>query len=599
LRLLGVVLVAALLAGCAGSTGRDLRPREAEALLPITSRGPAQPDARFALPDPRVGRVQIRIQPDWYGPRQVRLRCDGRALLWTADRPVPLPPGTTRGALLSGGEGAVLHWTPDSGDCTLRWGRDEVLTLTPETTMTPALATLALRDDVCPASAIRAGNPLADAFLADTGMMTTCPFSVTGSSRFLVDGVEALNARMAALLGRPLSRAELLSGDPNLPLDFSQAPDLELIMVSSLNFRADFQAALLARALAYHANRGTPVRIMMSATLVHGRDQDFLTDLAARHPSIQLQFYTWQQDAPGRNIDRLQRSQHTKIFLTLSADPDATRVIVGGRNLHDGYFFDRPFDLTEWPALRDHVEERLWARGYFSIFEDLDVELRDTAFVRAIAAQALAYWHRDTRSVTPLGPAQLAPPRSDNGQGPLMRHAISLPWSDDRGLQRWVVEMIDAARSDIVIVSEFFFPPDAILEALLRAEARGVRVRVLLQLGSPEPTDVVIRPLNIMSAARWGDRFSFFAYRGPAQLLHVKMLVIDRELSLVGSANFNRRSYVHDSENVLAILDRETAEHLLRAAERLIAASAPIPHGQPVPALGPLIESWPWLHDLL
>jgi phosphatidylserine/phosphatidylglycerophosphate/cardiolipin synthase-like enzyme len=311
-----------------------------------------------------------------------------------------------------------------------------------------------------------------------------------------------------------------------------------------------------------------------------------------------VQFYTWNQDRPGRELARVQRSQHTKFFLTLSADPDATRVILGGRNLHDGYFFDRPFDLTAWPELRDHVEERLWARGYFSIFEDLDVELHDPDFVRAIAAQALAYWHRDARSLAPLGPAQIAPAVVPNGRGPLMRHAISLPWADDRGLQRWVVEMIDAAREDIVIVSEFFFPPDPILEALLRAEARGVEVRILVQMGSPEPTDFVIRPLNTMSAARGGDRFSCFAYSGPAQLLHMKILVVDHELSLVGSANFNRRSYVHDSENVLAMLDRDAAARLLRAANRLIAASTPIPPGQPTPPVGPLVESWPWLYDL-
>ncbi|MCU4652656.1 phosphatidylserine/phosphatidylglycerophosphate/cardiolipin synthase family protein [Roseibacterium sp. SDUM158016] len=426
-------------------------------------------------------------------------------------------------------------------------------------------------------------------------MMTTCAFSATTPPRLLSDGVDALNARMAALLGRPLPRAALLSGDPNLPLDFSDAPDLDLVVISSLNFRADFQSALLTRALAYHAQRGTPVRILVSATLVRGRDRAFLTEFAARYPSVQLQFYVWRQDRPGRAVDRLQRAQHTKFFLTLSPDPGATRVILGGRNLHDGYFFDRPFDLTRWPALRDHIEERLWQRGYFSIFEDLDVEIRDPAMARSIAAQAVAYWHRDAQSLAPLGPARIGPEPSIAGAGAQMRHAISLPWEDGRGLERWVAAMIDAARQDITIVSEFFYPPDRILDALLRAEARGVRVRILFQLGSPEPSDVVVRPLNSLSVSRWGDRFEFFAYRGPAQLLHVKILVIDGALSVLGSSNFNQRSYLHDSENVLAVLDRRFARQVMDLADDLIASSEPIPPGQPTPRLGQLIERLPWV----
>ena len=179
-----------------------------------------------------------------------------------------------------------------------------------------------------------------------------------------------------------------------------------------------------------------------------------------------------------------------------------------------------------------------------------------------------------------------------------MRHSVSLPWSDGRALESWIVEMIDSAREDITIVSEFFYPPDQILHALLRAEARGVRVRIVFQLGSPEPSHFVIQQLNSASASRWGERFSFFAYDGPAQIMHAKIMVVDGELSLVGSSNFNRRSYIHDSENVLAILDRDTADRLLRLAELLIEASNSVPPGQVVPRIGEFVESWPRLHDL-
>lgn len=541
--------------------------------------------------------MAVRIAPEWDGPRQVQVQCEGRALLTVDDLRLPLPADTARSAVLSR-DGAVLDWTPASGNCVVTWGRGHSVSLRPETTSAPGLSAMAFGQQACPLPDIATGTPLARAFLAETGMMTTCAFSASAPPRFLSDGTQALNARLETLTGRPLPPAALLSGDPSLALDFSHAPDLDLIMITSLNFRADFQAALLAQALVYHAARGTPVRIMVSAALVRGRDRAFLTELAARHPAIQVQLYNWRQDRPGGGINWIHRAQHTKFFLTLSSDPAATRVIIGGRNLHDGYFFDRPFDLTAWPTLRDHVQERLWERGYFSIFEDLDIELRDPAFVRAIAAQALAYWHRDAQSLAPLGPAQVVPTSPPNGAGTLMRHSVSLPWSDGQGLENWAVEMIDAARDDITIVSQFFSPPDRIVDALLRADARGVRVRIVFQIGSPEPSNVVVEPLNTLAVSSWGDRFSFFAYGGPAQILHSKIMVVDGELSLVGSANFNRRSFVHDSENVLAILDRDAADELLRLAERLIDASTPVLPGQPVPRIGELVASWPRIYDL-
>ncbi|MBT8411643.1 MAG: phosphatidylserine/phosphatidylglycerophosphate/cardiolipin synthase family protein [Octadecabacter sp.] len=519
-------------------------------------------------------------------------------MLTTSKDRLHLSAGIRRTALLSRDEDAVLYWTPESGGCVLSWGEGQSVRLLPETQSVPSLSALALSEEACPVPDIPSANPLARALISDSGMMTTCAFSLAKPPQLLSDGVDALNARLEALTGRPLSRAALLSGDPTLALDFSDAPDLDLIMITSLNFRADYQAAVLAQALAYHAERGTPVRIMVSASLVQGRDRDFLTDLAARYPSIQLQFYIWRQNMPGKVGAAIHRAQHTKFFLTLSKDPDTSRVIIGGRNLHDGYFFEHPFDLTAWPMLRDHVQEGLWERGYFAIFEDVDIELRDPAFVRAIASQALAYWYRDAQSMVPLGSAQVAPANAVNGSGPLMRHSISFPWSDGRGLEDWVVEMIDASRQDITIVSEFFSPPDRILDALLRAQARGVTVRIVYQIGSPEPSNWLIKPLNTLSAARWGDRFTFYAYDGPAQILHAKIMVVDGALSLMGSSNFNRRSFAHDSENVLAILDHDSAQMLLRLAERLISASNPVPPGQPVPRIGAFIESWPILHDL-
>jgi cardiolipin synthase len=67
----------------------------------------------------------------------------------------------------------------------------------------------------------------------------------------------------------------------------------------------------------------------------------------------------------------------------------------------------------------------------------------------------------------------------------------------------------------------------------------------------------------------WGDllaagvRFHLF----DPTLYHTKVLVIDRQFVSVGSTNFDNRSFLHNDENNVNILDSTFAEVMLRQFE--------------------------------
>ncbi|WP_025310480.1 phospholipase D-like domain-containing protein [Roseicyclus elongatus] len=574
------------MSGTAPSVGRL-----AEAALPLTTDGPALADARFALPDPGAREVRLDFVPQWSGPRLVRLQCEGRGMFIAGDRQVPLSANRARAALVTADAPAALHWRPETGACTVQVGHAAPIHLSPETEVAPQLSRLALRADDCPAGPVAAGDPLAALLQADHGMVGSCVLPA-GETRLLLDGIEALQARLAALLGYTVPRAALLQGNPDMALDFSRAPDLDLIAISSLFLRADVQGSLIGRALEHHARQGAEIRIAVNEALSRGLDRAFLDRLAARFPRVQVQYFTWPAPRLGDTTETLHRVHHAKVFLTLGADPAASRAIIGGRNLHDGYFYNEPFDLSAWPDLQDYTDLNWFREHFFVIFEDLDVELRDPAMVQSIAAQTLAFWHRDARTLAEMAPATVAPPRPPHVGEPMMRHFISRPWADGGALERAYVNMIDAARDDILIFSEFFYPPPSIEAALVRAAARGVRVRVVVMLTSPEISERFVTALTGASVARHAGRFEFYAYQGSAQLMHVKMLVIDHRLSVTGSVNFNRRTYYHDTENLLVALDPGFAARLERLADGLIAQGEPQAPGQPVPWLAPVLQSW-------
>jgi len=128
---------------------------------------------------------------------------------------------------------------------------------------------------------------------------------------------------------------------------------------------------------------------------------------------------------------------------------------------------------------------------------------------------------------------------------------------------------IQAARASVRIANAYFLPDTDLRRALSRAAERGVRVQVIV----PKDSDVRI----VYHASRYvydellvaGVEIHEFV--GP--MMHAKAAVIDGEWATVGSFNLDHRSFRHNLEAGVQVLDRDFAATLDAQFERDLASS--------------------------
>ncbi|GAB4259693.1 MAG: hypothetical protein Kow0013_02610 [Pararhodobacter sp.] len=571
----------------------DARVPHPMAYLVLTRAGPAegQTDAFFAQGADGVASLTFLSRDR--GRLRLVATCERPARIRPYERPLSPPAWTAPGHPLvfdlepRERRQTVLDLAPGAGGCALTVNRDTphayTLSLRPEVEALPRIARIDAALPACVPGI--AGDPLVRAFLATGAMSATCPVPL-GAIRALPDGLDALNARVEALTGRALSRAALESGDADMPLDWSRAPQLDLIYVNYLNLNADFAGYLMARMLAFHAARGTIVRILVSSIMLTETDRRLFEGLAARFPTVQIQPYLFPAEAAEGlegQLGRLHRVTHVKLFATIAREPGQSRALIGGRNMHEGYYFAAPRDLSAWPFLHQYNPEDSRLTGGFTAYEDFEIEFRSDQAVRTIVGHMAALWHRDhdSQRLRPAAETRAAPPVGDG----MMRHFLSVPFADETAQIGYFAGLIDAAQHSIHIAIPYLNLPPALDAALRRARARGVSVEIVTTVRVREATDFIVTGLNRTFANEFGDWVDFVDYDPYPRLLHAKLFVFDGRLTIVSSTNLNQRSFYHDMENGVAILDRATARQVDAVIRHYRAGGERVTPGQPVPRL--------------
>jgi cardiolipin synthase len=113
------------------------------------------------------------------------------------------------------------------------------------------------------------------------------------------------------------------------------------------------------------------------------------------------------------------------------------------------------------------------------------------------------------------------------------------------------VSALYAAEHELIITTPYFVPDQALLRALCAAPRRGVETTLVLPARNDSPLVAAACRSNYQDLARCGVRL--FEY--PLGLLHTKTLTVDARITLVGSANMDRRSLELNFENNLLVLD--------------------------------------------
>ncbi len=124
--------------------------------------------------------------------------------------------------------------------------------------------------------------------------------------------------------------------------------------------------------------------------------------------------------------------------------------------------------------------------------------------------------------------------------------------------------LIASARRSLRITTPYFLPDRSARAALAEAARRGVAVQILT--AGPHIDHPVVRKLSRESSRRL-LRAGAEIYEYQPSMIHAKLMTVDGEWSVLGSTNFDHRSFGLNDEVNLAVLDRDVAAGIERDFE--------------------------------
>lgn len=404
-----------------------------------------------------------------------------------------------------------------------------------------------------------------------------------------LSGFRLLNNGVAALLTRG-ALADLAE----------QSIDLQYYI-----FDADESGAFLLDRLIAAADRGVRVRMILDDYLL-GLDDRTLATIDA-HPNIEIRLFNPYRDRmrwsrvlqmilqPGT----LGRRMHNKLFAV-----DGQVAILGGRNISNHYFegeADANFRDMDLLAAGPVVAE---AGGHFDRYRNSSIVVPATALgahphggeayerfhaLRARAdaeAGAFIEYRRLNQTLKDeilSDPGRLIWAHGQAIAEPPVRQEEGAPKSSSE-IARALAIARQNTRREITYEVAYFVPGEKGVSVLADMVARGVKVRVLTN--SLASTDVLAVHAGYAPyrAALVDAGVELHEYRPDAtrpepkghrmrlgsstSALHAKVVVHDRRLVWVGSANFDPRSRHINTETGLLIDSPELAERILRGIER-------------------------------
>ena len=395
---------------------------------------------------------------------------------------------------------------------------------------------------------------------------------------------------------------------------------------------ADASTEVLLQALRDAARRGVRIRILLDDFNTVGKDAQVLH--LAFEPNVDIRLFNpltgSRRSLVGRlftslhDFGRIQKRMHNKLFIA-----DNAMGITGGRNLGDAYFGgDDKSNFVDLDVLaagrivRDMSAsfDRYWNDELAYPMQAL-VSAEDLARLRqpppaaqpgAAAASQPVLDATVSRGPTPAALATAAPQAMDLAAVRLVwAPAVLLvdapgkigPGDDEADAGETVVDglvqLMQQAREDIVIVSPYFVPGAAMMEVFGQLRARGIRIRVLTNSlasnDAPAAHAGYARyrrrllalgiELHEMRASQEGGAAGLGSTPGPGSgggsksatsraSLHSKAVIIDQRLAVIGSMNLDLRSQRKNSEVALLIRSRSLSGEAVRQVDAMVAQGA-------------------------
>jgi len=314
-----------------------------------------------------------------------------------------------------------------------------------------------------------------------------------------------------------------------------------------------------------------------------------LDDIRQARTHIHLEYYIYQPDVSGTAlrdalVERARAGVKVRLLLDAVGSSKAKQrffapLLEAGGEL--AWFhpsrFGRVWTRT-WVNMRTHrkivvIDGRIGFTGGINITDEENDALRDDAYrdlhlridgdaVRMLQVVFVEDWMYATGTRDLV--AEVARALPDRRPGPIRAQVLpSGPDSSWESIHRLHVAAIHAAQQRVWLATPYFVPGEAAMMALTSAALGGLDVRLLV----PRRSD---SRLVTLAARSYYDELlaaGVKVYEYGPRMLHTKALLVDDSSALIGTANFDNRSFRLNFEVSMLFQDETIAAQLAALIE--------------------------------
>jgi cardiolipin synthase len=252
------------------------------------------------------------------------------------------------------------------------------------------------------------------------------------------------------------------------------------------------------------AKEGVPVYFLYDEIGSHDLPESYKEELRAAGVKV----YAFNTRKGGTNRFQINFRNHRKVVVV-----DGRTAWVGGHNVGDEYM-GKSEQFSDWRDTHIRIEGPAALAAQISFFED---------------------WHWATNEVPELN---WTPRPAEGGDMPVLIVPTG-PADELESAALMFIHAINSARERIWIATPYFVPDSGVVYALQLAGLRGVDVRILI----PSVADHLLSYLAAFNYFRDAGATGVRFFRYGEGFLHEKAMLIDDRIGVVGTANFDNRSF--------------------------------------------------------
>ncbi len=308
----------------------------------------------------------------------------------------------------------------------------------------------------------------------------------------------------------------------------------------------DATGTRLRDALAAKARQGVQVRLLYDDVGCAGVKKAFFESIRAAgievHAFLHVKFPRFTSKVNYRN--------HRKIAVI-----DGTVGFLGGMNVADRY-------VTGIDRGNGHREP--WRDTHFRV---------EGGGVAGLQASFLSDWAATTQQQ--LADPAFLPPAATFADG-ILQVVPSGPFGKWRTLLQADSFAVARATRRVWIQTPYYLPSETLNSALQTAALAGIDVRLMLPARSDSRVVDLASHSYLDDMMQAGVKIAFYT----PGFLHSKLLIIDDDLTVIGSANMDFRSFEHNFEVSAFVYDRDFCARMTAIYEQDLAACRRVAPGE-------------------